>query len=73
MKKVYRAEIDCANCASKVERAMKKVKGVKDVTLNFMTQKLTFEADDADYENIFAEALAKGQKIEHDFAVEELA
>ena len=52
---------------------MKKVKGVKDVTLNFMTQKLTFEADDADYENVFAEALAKGQKIEHDFAVEELA
>lgn len=73
MKKVYRAEIDCANCAAKVERAMKKVRGVKGVTLNFMTQKLTFEADDADYDNIFAEAVAKGQKIERDFTVEELA
>lgn len=71
MKKIYRAEIDCANCAAKVERAMKKVKGVKNVNLNFMTGKLTFEADDANYDAVFAEAVAKAKRIEDDFSVEE--
>ena len=43
MKKTYKIEVDCANCANKMEEATKKVDGVKDANVNFMTQKLTIE------------------------------
>jgi len=49
MKKTYKIEVDCANCANKMEDAARKTDGVADVTVNFMTQKMivTF-AEDAD-------------------------
>ena len=47
MKKHYKFEIDCANCAAKVEDAIKKIDGVNNATVSFMTQKLTLDADDA--------------------------
>ena len=40
MRKTYRIEVDCANCANKMEDAARKVNGVADVTVNFMTQKM---------------------------------
>ena len=49
MKKTYKIEIDCANCALKMEDAAKKTTGVKEATVNFMTQKMIVEfEDDAD-------------------------
>jgi len=41
MKKTYRIEVDCANCANKMELATKKTPGVMDASVNFMTQKMT--------------------------------
>lgn len=43
MKKTYKIEVDCANCANKMELAAKKTPGVADATVNFMTQKMTVE------------------------------
>ncbi len=70
MKKKFKCEIDCANCAAKVEEAVRKIDGVTDARVNFMTQKFTLEADDARYDEILKEAVRVGKKIEPDFAVE---
>ena len=49
MKKTYKLiDLDCANCAAKMETAIKKLDGVSDATVSFMTQKMTIEADDVD-------------------------
>ena len=45
MKKTYKIEVDCAACALKMEEATKKVAGVKDATVSFMTQKMKVESD----------------------------
>ncbi len=60
MKRAYKLEeLDCANCAAKMERAAAKVEGVKAVSINFMSQKLTLEADD----EVFADILDKVEKV----------
>ena len=49
MKKTYKlVDLDCANCAAKMEAAIKKLPGVTDATVSFLTQKMTVEADDLD-------------------------
>lgn len=70
MKKKFKCEIDCANCAAKVEEAVKKIDGVTDAKVNFMMQKFTLEADDARFDEILREAISVGKKIEPDFSVE---
>ena len=70
MKKRFKCEVDCANCAQKVEDAIKKIDGVKDAKVNFMMQKFILEAADADFERILDEAIAAGKKVEPDFTVE---
>ena len=70
MKKKFKCEIDCANCAAKVEEAVRKIDGVTDVKVNFMMQKFTLEADDDRFDEILAEAVKTGKKIEPDFSVE---
>lgn len=70
MKKKFKCEIDCANCAAKVEDAIRKIDGVTDVRVNFMTQKFTLEADDDRFDEILKEAVKTGKKIEPDFSVE---
>lgn len=70
MKKKFKCEIDCANCAAKVEDAIKKLEGVEDAKLNFMMQKLTLIADDDRFDEILDEAIKTGRKIEPDFTVE---
>ena len=65
MKKHYKFEIDCANCAAKVE-AIKKIEGVSDATVSFMTQKLTLDADDARFDEILQKVVATAKKIEPD-------
>ncbi len=70
MKKKFKCDIDCANCAAKVEEAIKKIDGVTDAKVNFMMQKFTLEADDARFDEILKEAIETGKKIEPDFSVE---
>lgn len=70
MKKVFKLQdLDCANCAAKMERAAAKINGVQSVTVNFMTQKLTLEADDAAFETILNEVEAVMKKVEPDCTI----
>lgn len=70
MKKVFKLQdLDCANCAAKMERAAAKINGVQSVTVNFMTQKLTLEADDASFETILNEVEAVMKKVEPDCTI----
>ena len=67
MKKTYKLhELDCANCAAKMEWAIKSIDGVKDAKISFMAQRLTIEADDAKFENVMEEAAKVCKKIEPD-------
>lgn len=70
MSKSFKIEVDCANCANLVEDAAKKVDGVKDVTISFMTQKMkvSFE-DDADQTKVMDDVLKAAKKIEPDFEI----
>lgn len=70
MKKKFKCDIDCANCAAKVEDAIKKLDGVNDAKVNFMMQKFTLDADDARFDEILKLAVETGRKIEPDFSVE---
>ncbi len=70
MKKKFKCEIDCANCAAKVEEAIKKVDGVKDANVNFLTQKFMLEADDDRFEEVLKAAIKAGKHAEADFEVE---
>ena len=45
MKKSYAIEVDCANCAAKMEAAVRKLEGVKSATISYLTQKLTLETE----------------------------
>ncbi|MBQ7460556.1 MAG: heavy-metal-associated domain-containing protein [Oscillospiraceae bacterium] len=70
MKKSYKIEIDCANCAAKVENAVNKLEGVKKCTISFMTQKLTLETDCEDQSAIVREIERVGKKANSDFEIE---
>ena len=67
MKKTYKIEVDCANCANKMEEATKKTAGVKDATVNFMTLKMIVEFEEgADVKAVMQEVLANCKKVEDD-------
>ena len=66
MKKRYKFVVDCANCAAKVEAAVKKIDGVNDATVNFMAQKLVLDAYDARFDEILKEVEAVAKKVEPD-------
>lgn len=59
MKKTYKIEVDCANCASKMETAAQKTAGVRSAVVNFMTQKLTVEFEDGADAAAVMQAVAK--------------
>ncbi len=67
MKKVYKLdEIDCANCAAKLESRIAKIKGVNEVSINFMSQKMSLDVVD---ESVLDEVKATCKKFEPDMAV----
>ena len=67
MKKTYALdELDCANCGLKMEEAVRKIEGVKNVNISFMTQKITLEADDTDFDRVLKEAVKACKKVEPD-------
>lgn len=67
MKKTYKIEVDCANCANKMEEATKKTAGVKDAVVNFMTLKMSVEFEDGvEPKDVMKEVLKNCKKIEDD-------
>lgn len=67
MKKVFKLrDLDCANCARKMEDAIRKIDGVEDVQVSFMTQKLTLVADDARFDEIVEKAVKACHRVEPD-------
>lgn len=67
MKKTYKIEVDCANCANKMEEAAKKTDGVKDATVNFMTLKMYVEFEEGWQPGIVMEHVLKNcRKVEDD-------
>ena len=67
MKKTYKIDVDCANCANKMEVAANKTDGVKEATVNFMTLKMKVEfEEDADPQTVMEEVLKNCQKVEDD-------
>lgn len=67
MKKTYKIEVDCANCANKMELAAKKTEGVADAAVNFMTQKMTVEfAEGQDATAVMRQVLKNCKKVESD-------
>lgn len=70
MKKVYKLEdLDCANCAAKMEFAIQKLDGVQNAFVNFMAQRLTIEADDANFDEIMKRVVKTCRKIEPDCTI----
>lgn len=67
MKKSYKmVDLDCANCAAKMERAIAQLVGVQKVTISFLAQKMTLEADDARFDEILQQAIACCKRVEPD-------
>lgn len=67
MKKSYKIEVDCANCANLMEEAAKKTNGVKNAVVNFMTQKMEVEFfDDVDINEVMRDVLKNCKKVEDD-------
>ena len=70
MKKKYNlTDLDCANCAAKMENAIKNIEGVKSASISFMTQKLVLEADDDRFEAVLDEAQRACKKFEPDCVI----
>ena len=67
MRKIFKLEdLDCANCAAKMEDAIKKIEGVNDATVSFMTQKMTIDAVDEKFDDIMKEVVKVSAKAEPD-------
>lgn len=70
MSKTFKIEVDCANCANLVEDAAKKVTGVKELSISFMTQKMKVSFEEgANQEAVMAEVLKVAKKVEPDFEI----
>lgn len=70
MQKKFKIEVDCANCAAKIETAVKALPGVENASVSFMTQKMLLVADDARFDEILQQAVRAAKKIEPDFEIE---
>ena len=67
MKKKFKLEdLDCANCAAKMENAIKKLDGVNDANVSFMTQKMMIDAEDDKFDEIMEQVVAVCAKVEPD-------
>ena len=66
MKKTYKIDVDCANCANKMEEAAKNTAGVKDATVNFMMLKIVEFEDGQDPKAVMKDVLKNCKKVEDD-------
>ena len=70
MKKVYKLEdLDCANCAAKMECAIQKIEGVNSASVNFMGQRMTIDANDENFDSIMKQVVKVCRKIEPDCTI----
>ena len=70
MKKIYKLEdLDCANCAAKMENAIAKLDGVKSVTVSFLTQKMTIETEGDDQSELMTQAVKLCKKVDPDCVI----
>ena len=70
MKKTYKIEVDCANCANKVEQEANKIAGIKSATVNFMALKMIIDFEDnADINSVLKEVKDRCKKIEDEFEI----
>ena len=70
MKKTFELEdLDCANCALKMQEAILKIPGVQNCEVSFIKQKMTLESDDADFDKILKQAVKTIAKVEPDCTV----
>lgn len=70
MKKRFNmVDLDCANCAAKMEAAIKKIDGVNDAAVSFLAQKLVLDADDARFDDILKQAIAACKKVDSNVEV----
>lgn len=69
-KKFNLTDLDCANCAAKMEDAINKLDGVKSATVSFIQQKLTIEAEDDRFESIMDEVVRVCKRVEPDCEIE---
>ena len=71
MKKKFKLQdLDCANCAAKMEEAIKRIEGVADANVSFMTQKMTIEAEESRFDEIMKEVVAMCRKVEPDCIIQ---
>ena len=71
MKKTFKLnDLDCANCAAKMEKAILKIDGVTSVTVSFFAQKLVLEADDARWDEIVRQACEAIKRVDSDCTVQ---
>lgn len=70
MQKKFTIEVDCANCAAKIERAIQELPGVKNASVSFMAQKLLLEAEDDKFDAVLKDAVKAAKRVEPDFEIE---
>ena len=68
-KKFKLTDLDCANCAAKMEDAIRKIEGVENASVSFMTQKMTIEAAEDQFDRIMQEVVAVCKKVEPDCVI----
>ena len=68
-KKIKLTDLDCANCAAKMEDAIRKIEGVENASVSFMTQKMTIEAAEDQFDRIMQEVVAVCKKVEPDCVI----
>ena len=70
MNKRYKMiDLDCANCAAKMEDAIRKIDGVNDVSVSFLSQKLTIDADESRLDDIMAQVVKTCRRVEPDCTI----
>lgn len=70
MQKKFSIEVDCANCAAKIETAVKALPGVRNASVSFMAQKMLLDAEDDQFDAVLRQAVKAARRIEPDFEIE---
>ena len=68
--KKYKIEVDCANCAAKIEDAVKKLPGVNSASVSFMAQKMVLDVDDDKFDAVLKDVVKTAKRVEPDFEIE---
>ncbi|WP_130836380.1 cation transporter [Lachnoclostridium sp. Marseille-P6806] len=69
MKKKFKIDVDCAVCAAKLEEAIRRVKGVEECQVNFLTQKMMLRTTDEGFDEVLAEVLRTAKRVEPDAVI----